>query len=76
MNKNIPCNICGFYDAEWRNTYDINLSICNDCFKEKQASILGKIKSPKKAKASAQNGKLGGRPKKDKVLVEIRAIRK
>ena len=29
------------------------------------ARLLGSIKTPKKAKASRENGKLGGRPKKD-----------
>ena len=32
----------------------------------KHASALGKIKTEKKAKASRENGKLGGRPKLDK----------
>lgn len=31
---------------------------------KKAAGILGSIKTPKKAKASRENGKLGGRPKK------------
>ena len=30
------------------------------------AKILGKIKTKKKAKSSRENGKLGGRPKKNK----------
>lgn len=30
----------------------------------KHAQMLGKIKTEKKAKASRENGKLGGRPKK------------
>jgi len=30
------------------------------------ARLLGSIKTPKKAKASRENGKLGGRPKKVK----------
>lgn len=29
-------------------------------------AYLGSIKTPKKARSSAANGKLGGRPKKDK----------
>jgi len=31
-------------------------------------SILAKIKSVKKSKSSAENGKLGGRPKKSKKI--------
>jgi hypothetical protein len=33
---------------------------------QKAASLLGKIKSEKKAVAARENGKLGGRPKKEK----------
>jgi len=33
----------------------------------KAASLLGQIKSQEKAKASRENGKLGGRPKKNRV---------
>ena len=32
----------------------------------KAAAILGSMKSAKKAKSSRENGKKGGRPKKDK----------
>ena len=43
---------------------------CPNCQAEiSQAEIssqLGKIKSEKKAKASAENGKKGGRPRKEK----------
>lgn len=49
------------------------LFICPHCGKEItkeahswSASILGSVKSEKKAKASAENGKKGGRPKKKK----------
>jgi len=35
-------------------------------FKNPAAVALGKIKSPKKARAARRNGKLGGRPKKKK----------
>lgn len=31
---------------------------------KKAAAILGRIKTPKKAKSSRENGKKGGRPKK------------
>jgi len=33
---------------------------------QKAASLLGKIKSEKKAVAARENGKKGGRPKKDR----------
>ena len=33
---------------------------------QKAASLLGKIKSKKKAVAARENGKKGGRPKKDR----------
>jgi len=35
-------------------------------YKNPQAVALGSIKSPAKAQASRENGKLGGRPKKTK----------
>lgn len=33
---------------------------------QKAAQLLGSIKTPKKAKSSRTNGKLGGRPRKKK----------
>jgi len=33
---------------------------------DKPAAAMGRIKSPKKAASSRENGKLGGRPKKEK----------
>ena len=44
----------------------------SDRFKIKEVlGIIGRIKTPKKARASRENGKLGGRPKsKRKILVK------
>lgn len=39
--------------------------------KNKYAVMLGSIKTPKKARASRKNGKLGGRPK---TLTKIEAV--
>ena len=41
----------------------------------KHAQALGRIKTEKKAKASRENGKKGGRPKnKAKILTKIDAV--
>ena len=64
-----------FHDKETLINYQLgneNLKLCVISLCEKQyskskefaASILGSIKTEKKAKSSAENGKKGGRPKK------------
>jgi hypothetical protein len=64
-----------FYDKETLINYqlgnqDLRLCVINLCekkyskSKEFAASILGSIKSERKSKSSAENGKKGGRPKK------------
>lgn len=37
------------------------------------ARLLGKVKSPKKARAARENGKLGGRPRKNRRAKQLKA---
>ena len=45
-----------------------NKAIDDSLIISESQSILAKIKSVKKSKSSAKNGKLGGRPKKSKKI--------
>jgi len=52
---------------EWMKTKgtEVNKMKCPHCSKEiSPGALLGSIKSEKKARASRENGKLGGRPRK------------
>lgn len=46
-----------------------NKSIDDSLVISESQSIIAKIKSVKKSKSSAKNGKLGGRPKKTKKIL-------
>jgi hypothetical protein len=48
------------------SSYATELEAAQDRDVRKAASTLGSIKSERKSKSSAENGKLGGRPKKIK----------
>jgi hypothetical protein len=67
---NVPCSV---YVPPGPEDYG---SGCGDCgwSREKHrnaaAVALGSIKSEKKAKASRENGKLGGRPRKSSELLK------
>jgi uncharacterized membrane protein YvbJ len=58
---NFDCFMCGRHRVEYN-------FICEKCGydnkKSYAASILGSIKTEKKARSSAENGKKGGRPRK------------
>jgi hypothetical protein len=52
-------------DAEWLMAYILSVdTLLKSSSTSQAASTLGSIKSDKKAIASRENGKLGGRPKK------------
>ena len=64
----MKCKVCGV-DLVWgKNHGGQEEEICDTCNYKRQksaaASVLGSIKTEKKARSSAENGKKGGRPSK------------
>lgn len=61
-------DIADSYDS-WVSELDIAdlIDYGNDAMKSAGAKVLGSIKSEKKSKSSAENGKMGGRPNKKSV---------
>jgi hypothetical protein len=57
-------SVWGVYVPDDDITYRFLETICKRYCESKAASTLGAIKTKRKAKSSAKNGKLGGRPKK------------
>lgn len=62
----MKCKVCGDALVCGKNHGGQEEKICDACAIaiSKAASVLGSIKSERKAKSSAENGKKGGRPKK------------